>query len=343
VVPPTPPSSPAQGASTVAITNELFAGSKGNQAGPYGLGVRVPMIAVSPWTKGGWVCSEVFDHTSLIRFLEQRFGKNDAALTETNITPWRRAVCGDLTSVFNFETPNDQRVQLPDTAGYEPTDHDRHPDYVPVPPTSQSLPAQEPGLRRARALPYVLHADGTSNVADGTFQINFRNIGRAAACFQVRSQVATGGPWTYTVEAGKSLENSWALAASLGSYDLSVFGPAGFFRHFRGSAAKTAAANLEVTVEYVALLDSLVLRVTNQAETTTHVHITNAYGGRSITEVLPEGRSAELIWPVIETFGWYDLSITTTEDPNFLHRLAGHLENGLPSFSDPALGGSAST
>ena len=41
--------------------------------GPYGLGVRVPMIVVSPWSKGGWVCSEVFDHTSLIRFLERRF------------------------------------------------------------------------------------------------------------------------------------------------------------------------------------------------------------------------------------------------------------------------------
>src|SRR2546430_7398628 len=43
-------------------------------AGPYGLGVRVPMIVISPWTKGGWVDSQVFDHTSLIRFVERRFG-----------------------------------------------------------------------------------------------------------------------------------------------------------------------------------------------------------------------------------------------------------------------------
>ena len=58
--------------------------------GPYGLGVRVPLFIVSPWSPGGWVCSETFDHTSLIRFIEARFG-----VGEPQITPWRRAVCGD--------------------------------------------------------------------------------------------------------------------------------------------------------------------------------------------------------------------------------------------------------
>jgi len=73
------------------------------------------MIVVSPWSKGGWVCSEVFDHTSLIRFLEQRFAPRHPGLIETNITAWRRAVCGDLTSAFDFATPNAARVALPDT------------------------------------------------------------------------------------------------------------------------------------------------------------------------------------------------------------------------------------
>ncbi|HEY9028219.1 MAG TPA: phospholipase C, phosphocholine-specific, partial [Burkholderiaceae bacterium] len=59
---------------------------------PIGLGVRVPMTVVSPWSRGGHVCSQVFDHTSVIRFLEKRFG-----VIEPNISPWRRAVCGDLT------------------------------------------------------------------------------------------------------------------------------------------------------------------------------------------------------------------------------------------------------
>ena len=100
MVPPMPPTTRAQGLSTVETTHEIFPGNKDYPSGPYGLGVRVPMIVVSPWSKGGWVNSQVFDHTSLIRFVEQRFG-----VAEPNITPWRRAVAGDLTSVFDFKTP----------------------------------------------------------------------------------------------------------------------------------------------------------------------------------------------------------------------------------------------
>jgi phospholipase C len=90
MVPPTPPQLRAQGISTAGTTNELFTGSATYPAsvftpGPYGHGVRVPMIIISPWSKGGGVNSQVFDHTSLIRFLEHRFG-----VLEPNITPAAR-------------------------------------------------------------------------------------------------------------------------------------------------------------------------------------------------------------------------------------------------------------
>jgi phospholipase C len=62
-----------------------------------GLGFRTPTTIISPWTAGGYVCSEIFDHTSLIRFIEARFG-----VQEPNISAWRRATCGDLTSAFRF-------------------------------------------------------------------------------------------------------------------------------------------------------------------------------------------------------------------------------------------------
>ena len=62
-----------------------------------GLGFRTPTTIVSPWTAGGYVCSDVFDHSSLIRFLEARFG-----VREPNISAWRRRTCGDLTSAFRF-------------------------------------------------------------------------------------------------------------------------------------------------------------------------------------------------------------------------------------------------
>jgi phospholipase C len=62
-----------------------------------GLGFRTPTTIVSPWTAGGFVCSDVFDHSSLIRFIEARFG-----VFEPNISAWRRQTCGDLTSAFRF-------------------------------------------------------------------------------------------------------------------------------------------------------------------------------------------------------------------------------------------------
>ena len=66
--PPIPAITPDMGASTVDVTGEIYRGV------PFGLGPRVPMIVVSPWTAGGFVNSQLFDHTSVLRFLETRFG-----------------------------------------------------------------------------------------------------------------------------------------------------------------------------------------------------------------------------------------------------------------------------
>jgi len=80
------------GQSTVPLDNELFNGKAGTPrgsdgvVGPYGLGVRVPLIVVSPWSKGGWVCSEVFDATSLIRFIDDRPGQVDRHIGSTEKT-----------------------------------------------------------------------------------------------------------------------------------------------------------------------------------------------------------------------------------------------------------------
>ena len=82
------------GASTVDTTGEYHHFLNGSDARyhhrAYGMGPRVPMYVISPWTKGGWVNSQVHDHTSVIRFIESRFG-----VEEPLITPWRRAVSGD--------------------------------------------------------------------------------------------------------------------------------------------------------------------------------------------------------------------------------------------------------
>jgi phospholipase C len=77
--------------------------------GPIGLGFRVPMLVVSPFSRGGFVCSDTFDHTSTLRFLEARFGAE-----VPNLSAWRRKTCGDLTAAFDFASPPSHgRPRLP--------------------------------------------------------------------------------------------------------------------------------------------------------------------------------------------------------------------------------------
>jgi phospholipase C len=290
------------------------------------------MIVVSPWSKGGFVCSEVFDHTSLIRFIEQRFG-----LKSPNITPWRRAVTGDLTSAFDFATPNAARVSLPKTFSFAPTDRERHPDYSPVPPVNQKLPRQEPGLRHARPLPYELQASGQVESGNG-LRIDFANTGKAGACFQVRSGNPAEGPWTYTVEAGKALSDVFSPpASSQGKYDLSVYGPNGFMRSFQGGFS-SRSANLAVDCRYRTHGPELDLSVKNLGSAPCLVKITDQYTRDTASRLLPPGASFALKWSLKVTSGWYDLFIATDSDHGFARRLAGHLETGDVSITDPFIG-----
>jgi phospholipase C len=155
VVSPYPNVGTLPGQSTVPLDNELFNGTAGlpngsnGVVGPYGGGVRVPLLAVSPWSRGGWVCSETFDHTSLIRFMEARFG-----VDEPNITPWRRAAFGDLPSAFDFESANDSIPTLPSVAAYKPTGTASG-SVHPTPPANGPVSSQEPGVRLSRQLGYT--------------------------------------------------------------------------------------------------------------------------------------------------------------------------------------------
>ncbi len=133
VAPPTPP-----------------AGTPGEFIGglPIGLGFRVPCLLVSPFSRGAWVCGDVFDHTSILRFIEARFGAE-----VPNLTQWRRETCGDLTSAFGFGAPADDSVpQLPQTARalqIVQAQVDRLPR--PVAPNVQAMPRPElPLVHRRR-------------------------------------------------------------------------------------------------------------------------------------------------------------------------------------------------
>ncbi len=335
MVPPTPPVSGSQGKSTVSTIHEIFRGNpqyptSSYPVGPYGLGVRVPMIAISPWSKGGFVNSELFDHTSLIRFLENRFG-----VTEPNITPWRRAVVGDITSVFDFSTPNNAVASLPSTVAYQPPDDNRHPDYVPTPPADQAMPVQETGTRPARSLPYNLSVSSSVDAVNQIVTINFANAGSAGAVFQVRHRGGDFGPWSYTVTPGDQLTDTWKYHS--GTYHLYVYGPNGFFRSLFGSMTGDTFANVDVDATYHIESLSITLTLINNGNTDQHLTITEAYSKKSKSYTLAPGKSTLSSFALTSSSGWYDLTVTSATDSLFQRQLAGHIENGKPSITDPAI------
>jgi phospholipase C len=278
------------------------------------------MIVVSPWTRGGWVNSELFDHTSLIRFLERRFGPR-----ETNITPWRRAVTGDLTGTFDFRRPNEHRLpRLPDTDDFRPEDLTRQPDQVPVPPADQRVPRQERGVRPARALPYTLFADARRTGAAVTVQLA---SGGGTGVFQLRLADA---PRTYTVERGRRVSDSVDAA---GAYDLALYGPNGFFRGFTGGAP--GSAELDVWAGYDD--DGITLRLRNPGHRRVQVVVRDRYGSRPRTRSPAAGESITERWSLSRSHGWYDLTVTIPG--TFSRRYAGHVENGSDSITDPLMGG----
>jgi phospholipase C len=102
-----PPSAPPGTPGEYVTVNPLPA-SAGGIAGPIGLGFRVPMIAISPWSTGGFACGDTFDHTSCIRFMERLTG-----VLEPNISFWRRSTVGDLVSAFDFRPAPAEFPDLP--------------------------------------------------------------------------------------------------------------------------------------------------------------------------------------------------------------------------------------
>ena len=289
---------------------------------PYGLGPRVPLYVVSPWSTGGYVASEVFDHTSVIRFLEARFGVH-----EPNISAWRRAVCGDLTSCFDFAHPDDRSFlkQLPATRALS----DRAAtlkEFRPDPPAALAAPVQEAGVRRRRPTPYRL--DAWLDHVDGAPVLRLVNAGaeRAAVFHLYRLGKLDAAPARYTVAAGQTLTAPLDFAAT-GTHDLFLLGPDRFHRRFGG-----AVAGLSGRIEAEGLRATLLLAHPGGERLPVNVR-DMAYGQRPHALTLVPGETLRLPVDLRPSHGWYDLLV---EAGGQSLRLAGHVEDGRPSLSDPA-------
>jgi phospholipase C len=137
VAPPTPPPGTKGEYVTVPNLPKVAQGIRG----PLGLGFRVPMLVISPFSRGGLVCSQPLDHTSTLRFLETRFG-----VEVPNLSSWRRRATGDLTGAFNFAAaPNARRPSLTGPSGNGKCASP--PTPVPV-PSGSAIPRQERGRRK---------------------------------------------------------------------------------------------------------------------------------------------------------------------------------------------------
>ncbi|HTR41063.1 MAG TPA: phospholipase C, phosphocholine-specific, partial [Pseudomonadales bacterium] len=345
---------------------------EGNLAGPIGLGFRVPLVIASPWSRGGYVCSQVFDHTSILQLLETILThKTGQPVRETNISAWRRTVCGDLSSVFRpyqggkIHVPrpvdrkpffasisNAQFRPMPDD--YQKLDAAQIAQTRAEPRSVPWLPQQEKGTRVACALPYELAADGILSVDKKTFGIHFAAGNKlfgaraAGAPFRVYAPVKmrdengsfeVGRNWNYAVKAGDTIQDTFALAEFPdGVYYLQLSGPNGFYREFRGSAADPL---LELALPPASNENSsaATLCLTNHdSQQSLTVTISDlAYGSSVKTVTLNPSETRNLTMDLSHSHGWYNWSIRIQDAPDFAQRYAGHIETGQESFSDPAM------
>ncbi len=343
---------------------------------PIGLGYRVPMIIASPWTRGGWVNSEVCDHTSNLRLLEQWIThKFKVDIRETNISSWRRTISGDLTSAFRpwngeaIPTPTflDQRTWMETIhqARIKPVPDPGKPltqDEIDVaqnqPQQSKRLAQQEPGTRPACALPYDVIADGALNSARTAVHIDLAVLtrlfkDRTAGCpFTIYAPgrvVATGATaptfddvrtWNYAVAAGEKLQGVFPLALFPESrYHLRINGPNGFYRELIGDA-KDPGMSLQVDTEVNEagqVTDFVRVRIVATSAMTLRL-TANAYEHAAQTQGCVPGQPVMMRVPLTKSHGWYDFTLSVENHPNYTRRYAGRCENGQAQRTDPVMG-----
>jgi phospholipase C len=352
--------------------DELAQGVHAREArsGPIGLGYRVPTIVASPWSRGGWVNSQLFDHTSTLMFLEDfvqnKFGKQ---VREENISAWRRAICGDLTSCFRPQDASEAKLNFLDrdefVVGIQKARFKELPsnykelslieiEQINHDPLRSPLKAhQEPGVRPACAIPYELYADGGLS-GDGTaFEL------RMNAANDIYGSRSSGAPFnvylrgikstgaapgmtaaTYAVKPGDSLHREFPLALFVDShYFIDVHGPNGFYRSFSGNA-QASSLHVQVVHERKSSQASgnVEVRLRNSGEHPLKVTVQdNSYKTASITKTVPGLGNTSIVLPLSKSHGWYDFTVSS-EASNATARYAGHVDTGKPSSSDPLMG-----
>lgn len=344
---------------------------------PIGLGYRVPLVIASPWSRGGYVNSQVCDHTSILQlmehFLEHKTGK---PVKETNISAWRRTVCSDLTSVFRPFNGEKISVPFPERNEFIETIYNakfkKLPDEFKLltaeeiakinanPATAEWMPQQEKGIRVANALPYELYVGGKLGADKQSFEISFEAASKvfgdraAGAPFNVyapgkylQETTQTMEPvrtWSYAVKAGDQLKDTWPLSSFEDAhYHLRVYGPNGFYREFTGDAGDP---QVEIQCSYQRTLTNskkltgnVELKLVNRGTQPATFTISDlGYNKGVLKKTVAARTTATLVIDLAKSHGWYDFSVKTTGSDGFAQRYAGRVETGKESVSDPVMG-----
>jgi phospholipase C len=162
--PPTAPAGTLGEYLTAATTPTLEPDNSSDDLGingPLGLGVRVPCLVLSLFSRGGHIASQTFDHTSQLKLVAERFG-----VEVPNVSAWRRKTVGDLTSAlfagsYSASMPSLPVPTLPPqqlTGSCSATSQDSESGGAdPSVPTHQTMPNQQGGSTPASD--YLLTGD----------------------------------------------------------------------------------------------------------------------------------------------------------------------------------------
>ena len=296
--------------------------------GTVGLGFRVPMIIASPWTRGGFVNSEVSDHTSVLQFIENFVKKKfDKDVTIDNISDWRRAICGDLTSAFNKADRKSPKmdylnqkevVKSINSAKNKPTPKLKW--YAEEELNDKLLEIQERGIKPSNNLPYDFLVNFENN------EIVMTNLKETAVPLTIYDKTkwdTQGYYFSYALYGNQKISHM----AGSDLYDYEVLGPNGFVRKFWGHKKP----NVEVVLINDISKNAVEINIRNLDNNQHYLTISNGYD-RKTTQTNVSAGGEKILIDLNKTKGWYDLKIESDNNHWFF---AGRIESGKPTVTDP--------
>ncbi|MCH7400277.1 phosphocholine-specific phospholipase C [Belliella kenyensis] len=351
----------------VSYEQEIQAGfdQKDARESPVGLGYRVPLIVASPWSKGGWVNSQICDLTSSLMFLETFLSKKTRkAIHCPNISSWRREICGDLTSMFREVDGQHLDFGAIDQKAHMEWIHSAKSlnlpkDFVTVheedlfsDQCQQFISPQEVGVKPSNIIPYEHYCDLEldSNKIKTFFSCGEEIFGKQSkgAPLKVFARAGYRNPqkdsnqfaWDFAVKTGDTLSYEWFQECfEDGEVALDIHGPNGFWRsimskksnnHKLGFATKYKATNSD-HISITLILNN------NSKDAFTALLIDNQFP--EISKKILFQPNDKYLWTVdlSKTKGWYDLSVSKL-DKSFEYHLAGRVDGAFSTITDPQMG-----